>query len=313
MIDYDERYKDYPSRIEGILLEGFGAMGDTPTISGGSIIGGKVIGEEDGDIVISGELRVDTADDVCPLMTASRDIFCAIASLLLYIRATFGRRTVPASGTTRQTPLLPLPKRLRLHRRSISALQRLRNQLSSLKIQPIHSASRETQMFLTSRQKNYPKPLRKRLKMTIFLSLQGVMQMISIYDVLKASKGIHVDDTFAELWGRKLSNAYTVATYTGTLPATLQTVAGYLESYKIWGNDGGVGVETESAGYKLPISSNNTTIDIYIGDTALAKDEYVSYSEGKIYRRILFMTYDNKHFIAKDNKDFCLRRESYNG
>jgi hypothetical protein len=101
--------------------------------------------------------------------------------------------------------------------------------------------------------------------------------------------------------------------YTGTLPATLRTVAGYLAGYKIWGNDGGVGVETESAGYKLPISSNNTTIDIYIGDTALAKDEYVSYSEGKIYRRILFMTYDNKHFITKDNKDFCLRRESYNG
>ena len=64
MIDYDERYKDYPSRIEGILLEGFGAMGDTPTISGGSIIGGKVTGEEDGDIIISGELRVDTADDL---------------------------------------------------------------------------------------------------------------------------------------------------------------------------------------------------------------------------------------------------------
>jgi len=64
MIDYDERYKDYPSRIEGILLEGFGAMGDTPTISGGSITGGKVIGEEDGDIIISGELRVDTADDL---------------------------------------------------------------------------------------------------------------------------------------------------------------------------------------------------------------------------------------------------------
>lgn len=64
MIDYDERYKDYPSRIEGILLEGFGAMGNAPTISGGSITGGKVIGEEDGDIIISGELHVDTADDL---------------------------------------------------------------------------------------------------------------------------------------------------------------------------------------------------------------------------------------------------------
>lgn len=64
MIDYDERYKDYPSRIEGILLEGFGAMGDTPTISGGSITGGKVIGEEGGDIIISGELHVDTVNDL---------------------------------------------------------------------------------------------------------------------------------------------------------------------------------------------------------------------------------------------------------
>lgn len=64
MIDYDERYKDYPSRIEGILLEGFGAMGNAPTISGGSITGGKVIGEEDGDIIISGELHVDTVNDL---------------------------------------------------------------------------------------------------------------------------------------------------------------------------------------------------------------------------------------------------------
>lgn len=64
MINYDERYKDYPSRIEGILLEGFGAMGEAPTISGGEIISGKTIGEEDGDIIIRGELRVDTADNL---------------------------------------------------------------------------------------------------------------------------------------------------------------------------------------------------------------------------------------------------------
>lgn len=248
--------------------------------------------------------------------------------------------------------------------------------------------------------------------------------MLAIHNVLKASKGIHVDDTFAELWGRKLSNAYTVATYTGTLPATLQTVEGYLESYKIYGNTvqggtptpenpiepegvgertanlfdastvevGGItpstGAETtdstrrrsgfisvepsadyglsreitssgsylwviaydenktivtdatalagysgvlvrgttltvnqwtfattpttryirwyvtlnnsyrnimlnlgstalpyEPYGYKLPILSNSTVTDIYIGDTPLAKDEYVDSSTGKIYRR----------------------------
>lgn len=61
--------------------------------------------------------------------------------------------------------------------------------------------------------------------------------MTSMYDVLKASKGLPVDDIFAELWGRKLSGNYTIATYTGTLPATLTgTKAGYLNQYKIYGN-----------------------------------------------------------------------------
>lgn len=108
--------------------------------------------------------------------------------------------------------------------------------------------------------------------------------MTSMYDVLKASKGIYVDDTFAELWGRKLSNAYTVATYTGTFPAVLQTVAGYLESYKIYGNTVQNGTPTpenpimpsgcgelETTGvnagqYKLPLSSAGQDVDIYLGE-----------------------------------------------
>jgi hypothetical protein len=200
-----------------------------------------------------------------------------------------------------------------------------------------------------------------------------------------------------------------ISTYTGTLPATLQTVAGYLLGYKVWGNTGGVGAETENLfdaataygnmydsatgtlvgaassltamrnkfdssmvgvpitisihaddvpvtrvyirctiggtnvdsnsiangktgimtvtvtptsvnddwritfgtgagditlsdimlnsgstalpyepyGYKLPILSNDTTTaDIYIGDTQLAKDEYVDSETGKIYRYV---------------------------
>lgn len=61
--------------------------------------------------------------------------------------------------------------------------------------------------------------------------------MTSMYDVLRASKGLPVDDIFAELWGRKLSGDYTIVTYTGTLPATLTgTKAGYLNQYKIYGN-----------------------------------------------------------------------------
>lgn len=37
-------------------------------------------------------------------------------------------------------------------------------------------------------------------------------------------------------------------------------------------------------GYKLPILSNSTVTNIYIGDTPLAKDEYVDSNTGKIYR-----------------------------
>ena len=63
-MSYLDRYKGYPSRIEGILLEEFGVMDDAPAIAGGGIISGKIIGEEEGDKVLTAELRVDTADDL---------------------------------------------------------------------------------------------------------------------------------------------------------------------------------------------------------------------------------------------------------
>ena len=49
-------------------------------------------------------------------------------------------------------------------------------------------------------------------------------------------------------------------------------------------NAGSTALPYEPYGYKLPILSNDTATDIYIGDTALAKDEYVDSSEGKIYK-----------------------------
>jgi hypothetical protein len=63
-MNYYERYDKYPSRIEGILLEEFGVMDDAPAIAGGGIISGKIIGEEEGDKVLTAELHVDTADDL---------------------------------------------------------------------------------------------------------------------------------------------------------------------------------------------------------------------------------------------------------
>lgn len=63
-MSYLDRYKGYPSRIEGILLEEFGVLDDAPAIADGGIISGKIIGEEEGDKVLTAELRVDTADDL---------------------------------------------------------------------------------------------------------------------------------------------------------------------------------------------------------------------------------------------------------
>ena len=110
--------------------------------------------------------------------------------------------------------------------------------------------------------------------------------MTSMYDVLKASKNLPVDDIFAQLWGRKLSGDYTIVTYTGTLPAVLAgTKAGYLHRYKIYGNTEQTGTPTpenpivpsecgelETAGvhagqYKLPLTSGSTSLDIYLGES----------------------------------------------
>lgn len=69
--------------------------------------------------------------------------------------------------------------------------------------------------------------------------------MLTYWETLIATRSnIAVNDSYAQLWGRKLSNAYTVETYTGTLPTTLQTVEGYLESYKIYGNTEQTGTPT---------------------------------------------------------------------
>ena len=62
-MSYLDRYKGYPSRIEGILLEEFGVLEDAPEITNGSIIRGKII-DDDGDKILTAELHVDTADDL---------------------------------------------------------------------------------------------------------------------------------------------------------------------------------------------------------------------------------------------------------
>lgn len=69
--------------------------------------------------------------------------------------------------------------------------------------------------------------------------------MLTYWETLIATRSnIAVSDSYAALWGKKAQNNYTVETYTGALPVTLEgTVAGNLTSYKIWGNTDGVGVK----------------------------------------------------------------------
>lgn len=67
---------------------------------------------------------------------------------------------------------------------------------------------------------------------------------------------------------------------------TFGTGSGDLTLSRIMLNLGSTALPYEPYGYKLPITSNDTTTDIYIGDTALGKDEYVDSETGKIYRYV---------------------------
>lgn len=112
-------------------------------------------------------------------------------------------------------------------------------------------------------------------------------------------------------------SGWKLAVLSGYMPLTFPSNGDDLLNYRVYGTAEGAGVQTENYGYKIPIIITNgtetKTTDIYIGDSKLGEAEYVDYGEQKIYRRILFMTYNDKHFITKDNKDFCLRRRGYSG
>ena len=70
--------------------------------------------------------------------------------------------------------------------------------------------------------------------------------MLTYWEILTAiQSNVPVNDIYAQLWGRKSRNNYTISRYTGTLPATLTgTKAGYLHSYKIYGNTSQAGTPT---------------------------------------------------------------------
>lgn len=72
--------------------------------------------------------------------------------------------------------------------------------------------------------------------------------MLTYWEILTAiQSNVPVNDSYAQLWGRKSRNNYRITTYTGALPATLaNTKAGYLHRYKIYGNTVQDGTPTPS-------------------------------------------------------------------
>lgn len=111
--------------------------------------------------------------------------------------------------------------------------------------------------------------------------------MLTYWEILTAiQSNVPVNDSYAQLWGRKSQGGYTVTTYTGTLPAALTgTKAGYLHRYKIYGNTERTGTPTpenpiypsecgelETTGahagqYKLSLTSAGQDVDIYLGES----------------------------------------------
>lgn len=111
--------------------------------------------------------------------------------------------------------------------------------------------------------------------------------MLTYWETLAAiQSNVPVNDSYAQLCGRKSRGGYTVTTYTGTLPATLTgTKAGYLHRYKIYGNTEQIGTPTpenpimpsecgelETTGahagqYKLPLTSAGQDVNIYLGES----------------------------------------------
>lgn len=101
--------------------------------------------------------------------------------------------------------------------------------------------------------------------------------MLKMNEVLKASKGLYVDDSFAMLWGKQLGG-WKVAELTGTLPMTFRSNGTALINYRIFGVAEGAGLQTENlfdGNYESAFinTATNTYQPLANGRTALIKCE----------------------------------------
>lgn len=66
------------------------------------------------------------------------------------------------------------------------------------------------------------------------------------WEILKASKGLPVDDPIAALWGQNMSGGWAVTELTGELPLAFLSDGSVLMNYRIYGTSDGAGVETDN-------------------------------------------------------------------
>lgn len=74
--------------------------------------------------------------------------------------------------------------------------------------------------------------------------------------------------------------------YVSMYQKTASTLSWILEHYYIMLTEGSTALPYEPYGYKLPLLSGSTPVDIYIGDDTLSTEEYVDSGTGKIYRMV---------------------------
>ena len=113
-------------------------------------------------------------------------------------------------------------------------------------------------------------------------------------ELLKASKGLPVDDMIAALWGKKIydANEWQITTLTGSLPLTYESrIEHVLKNYALYGSASGAGEETENLFDKNAKDTNNGyLVDAALLDTgAIAEDnkwdvtEYISVDSSTQY------------------------------
>jgi hypothetical protein len=140
---------------------------------------------------------------------------------------------------------------------------------------------------------------------------------MNLSSVLKASKGIPVDDFFALMWGQKIALRYETAEISGALPLTFRADGSALVDYRIWGNVGGVGDVTvnyldyrkidythiwDTYGQAAPTVGNNMYASHMIAVVA-GKTYIRTYNLSPIGN--VFFTYDaKKKFISREVAGF---------